>query len=38
MKHKAEKPGCAGLFLYSYEGGDSEFLNYLILTIKLKYV
>lgn len=37
-RNTTEKPGLTGLFLYSYEGGDSEFLNYLVYTIKLKYV
>jgi len=28
-----KKPGKAGFFAFSYEVGDSEFFNYLVITI-----
>ena len=33
---KAKSPGGTGLLAFSYEGGDSEFLNYLGYNITLK--
>ncbi len=31
-----KSPGIPDLFTFSYEGGDSEFFNYLMYTIKLR--
>ena len=36
MFYKCRKARGTGLFAFSYEGGDSEFFNYLKYTINLK--